>query len=147
MNNPQAPEHEQREATPEEMMSGLFAYLVMQQSNMAMMLMGKVAHPETGKAVRDIEAAKLFIDQLEMLQVKTKGNLNKEEEGLLKQSLMNLRLAFVESVEGPAAGKSEPSPSSSAATEPVKGAAEATPAPPSPAPAEDESRKKFTKKY
>jgi len=137
--------HEEHEPTPEEMMSGLFAYLVMQQTNMAMMLMGKVAHPETGKTVRDLDAAKLFVDQLEMLEVKTKGNLTKQEDALLKQSLMNLRLAFVESVEG--GGKSEASPDSSAASEPSKGAAEpaadATPK----SPVEDESRKKFTKKY
>src|SRR5882724_3663811 len=80
----------------EDMMSALFAHMVTQQANLAMMLMGKVAHPETGKAVHDLEAAQLFIDQLEMLQVKTKGNLTKHEEALLKQGLMNLRLAFVE---------------------------------------------------
>ena len=79
----------------EEVLSALFAQLVMQQSNMAMMLLGKVAHPETGQVVKDIEAAKFFIDQLEMLEVKTKGNLSKEEGALLKQSLMSLRLAFV----------------------------------------------------
>src|SRR5215468_6476802 len=81
--------------------SALFAQLVMQQANMAMMLLGKVAHPETGGVLKDIEAARLFIDQLEMLEVKTQGNLSKEESSLLKQSLMNVRLAFVEAVESP----------------------------------------------
>src|SRR5512146_1345849 len=85
----------------EQMLSALFAQLVMQQANMAMMLMGKVAHPETGQVVKDIEAARLFIDQLEMLEVKTRGNLTKEEGALLKQSLMSARLAFVEAVEAP----------------------------------------------
>src|SRR4051812_10157466 len=85
----------------EEMMSALFAQLVMQQTNMAMLLMGKVPHPQTGQTVRDIEASRLFIDQLEMLEAKTKGNLTKEEEQLLKQSLMSLRMAFVQAVESP----------------------------------------------
>src|SRR6266481_1195983 len=85
----------------EEMLSALFAQLIMQQANMAMMLLGKVAHPETGQVVKDIDAARLFIDQLEMLEVKTKGNLTKEESALLKQSLMSLRLGFVEAVEAP----------------------------------------------
>ncbi len=87
--------------TPEQMMTALFAHLVMQQANMAMMLLGKAPHPETGQIIKDIETAKLFIDQLEMLEAKTKGNLSKEEANLLKQNLMNLRLAFVEAVESP----------------------------------------------
>jgi len=69
--------------SPEETMSALFAHMVMQQSSMAMMLLGKTAHPETGQVVCDLEAAKFFIDQLEMLEFKTKGNLNQEEAALL----------------------------------------------------------------
>jgi hypothetical protein len=68
----------------EEIQTMLFAQLVMQQSNLAMMLLGKVPHPESGKTVRDLDGAKLFIDQLEMLEAKTKGNLAKPEEALLK---------------------------------------------------------------
>src|SRR5215475_11661144 len=49
----------------EEIQSALFAQLVMQQSNMALMLLGKVAHPESGQTYKDVEAARLFIDQLE----------------------------------------------------------------------------------
>src|SRR5437899_3068868 len=89
------------EPTREEMMSALFAQLVIQQSNMAMMLLGKVPHPESGQAVKDLDAAKLFIDQLEMLEEKTKGNLSREEGAILKQNLMGLRLAFVQEVESP----------------------------------------------
>ena len=82
----------------DDMMSALFAHMIMQQSNIAMMMLGKVAHPETGKTMQDLDGAKLFIDQLEMLEAKTKGNLSKEEENLLKQALMSLRMAFVETV-------------------------------------------------
>jgi len=122
-----------------EMMSALFAQLVMQQSNMAMLLMGKVRHPQTGEIVRDVEAAQLFIDQLEMLEAKTKGNLSKEEEHLLKQSLMSLRMAFVEAVESPAPEAKKPEP----VTPPTENKIEAGEAPA----AEDKSKKKFTKKY
>jgi hypothetical protein len=113
--------------------STLFANLVMQQSNMAMMLLGQVAHPESGEVVKDLEAAKMFIDQLEMLETKTKGNLTKEESSLLKQMLMALRLAFVESVDSDQKGAKTP-----AAAGEVPSAA---------APSEDEARKKFSKKY
>src|SRR5437667_7396306 len=81
-------------ASGEEMMSSLFVGLVVQQTNMALMLLGRMPHPETGQTMQDIESAKLFIDQLEMLEGKTRGNLDKQEDKLLKQSLTALRLAF-----------------------------------------------------
>jgi hypothetical protein len=129
------------------MMSALFAHLVMQQSNMAMMLIGKVPHPETGQAVRDLESAKLFIDLLEMLEAKTKGNLTKEEQNLLKQTLMAVRMGFVEAVESPAA-QSEPKPQPAQSADTAKsGEAEKGPSLEGAASAPEESHKKFTKKY
>src|SRR5712671_3926510 len=98
---------DQAAPSAEEMHSALYAYLVMQQSNMAMMLLGKTPHPETGKTLLDLDSAKLFIDQLEMLEAKTKGNLNPEEASLLKQTLMRLRLAFVEAADAPAPAAAE----------------------------------------
>ena len=91
MNATEATETESQPNT-EEMHSALFAYLVMQQANMAMMLLGKTPHPETGQTVQDLESAKLFIDQLEMLEAKTKGNLNAEESKLLKQVTWHMHL-------------------------------------------------------
>jgi hypothetical protein len=137
--------------TAEEMTTALFAHLVMQQSNMAMMLLGKVAHPETGKTIKDLEAAKLFIDQLEMLETRTKGNLNKDEATLLKQNLMNLRLAFVEAVESPSPAQARADSSNKETTpaEPGKTgqATQTAPEGASSSAADDEHRKKFTKKY
>jgi hypothetical protein len=148
MNDPHVSEDMPANGSPDEMRSALFAHMVMQQSSMAMMLLGKTAHPETGQIVRDLEAAKFFIDQLEMLEFKTKGNLNQEEAALLKQSLMSLRMAFVESVDSPPPAAASPAkpgtpPAGAGPTgEPPKpAAASAT------APDEDEHRKKFTKKY
>jgi hypothetical protein len=133
---------EDRPVSREEELSGLFAHMVMQQSNLAMMLLGKIAHPESGQTMKDLDGARLFIDQLEMLEVKTKGNLNKQEEGLLKQSLMSLRLAFVEATSASAA-KTEKTPEPS--KEEAKPEGEATA--PIVQSAEEESRKKFSKKY
>lgn len=133
-------EPELGEISHEEMMSALFAQLVMQQANMAMLLLGKVPNPETGQTIRDVEAARLFIDQLEMLEVKTKGNLRKEEEQLLKQSLMSLRMAFVDAVQSPE--QSLPKPDSAPAIEEKK----VEPAAAGHA-ADEDSKKKFTKKY
>ena len=141
MNDQHVSEDAPRSGSPEEARSALFAHMVIQQSSMAMMLLGNPPHPETGKVLRDLEAARLFIDQLEVLEFKTKGNLNPEEAALLKQSLMSLRMAFVEAVDSPS---SEPE-SQPRHDSPPAGSA---PAPePAAAPTEDESRKKFTKKY
>src|ERR1039458_5718809 len=87
----------------EEMMTMMFASLVVQQTNMASIFLGLAPNPQTGKKERDLEHARYFIDQLEMLEAKTRGNLDKREEGLLKQSLTGLRLAFVEAASKPAA--------------------------------------------
>lgn len=132
------PSTETTELSREELMSVLFAELVIQQSNMATIFLGRVANPQTGKATKDLDAARLFIDQLEMLETKTKGNLSKEEEALLKQSLTQLRLAFVEASNEPAEPReTKPKPEQQAAPAPESGGQAA----------EEESRKKFTKKY
>ena len=137
MSDPQANENTPGSGNADEMRSALFAQMVMQQASMAMMLLGKTPHPETGQVVRDLEAARYFIDQLEMLEYKTKGNLTSEEAALLKQSLMSLRMAFVESVDNP------PPPAGTApAAEPGT-----PPATPGTAAAADAPAKKFTKKY
>ncbi len=148
MNDPQVSDCSPAFGAQSDMMSARFAQLVMQQSNLALMLLGKTPHPETGQVVLDVEGAKLFIDQLEMLEVKTKGNLNKEEAALLKQSLMALRMAFVECVnsstsspEPPAQGETPPTGAAEAAEPPAAASAPGVVA------TDQESRKKFTKKY
>lgn len=134
------------QADREDIMSALFAQMVMQQANMAMMLLGKVPHPESGQTIKDIEAAQLFIDQLEMLERKTKGNLTKEESSLLKQSLMSLRLAFVEAVEPSQQQPPSPTTPTPSPAQPKESAAPPS-TPSAPTETEDEHRKKFTKKY
>jgi hypothetical protein len=126
-------------ADPAEMKAALFAHLVIQQANMAMMLMGKTPHPETGQNMRDLEAARLFIDMLEMLEAKTRGNLSPQEQNMLKQTLMSVRMAFVEAANS--GGEPQKAPA-----QPVAKPAEPILEKPSTAPSE-ESHKKFSKKY
>ena len=128
--------------------AALFGHMVMQQANMAMMLMGKVARPDTGEITKDLQAARYFIDQLEMLEAKTKGNLSKEESGLLKQTLMSCQLTFVEAVEEPVVAPA--STAAPAKADEAKAPTPATAAEPTPEPGatvDDESKKKFSKKY
>lgn len=84
----------------DEIYSEIFTGLVLQQSSMALMLMGRSPHPESGEFVRDLESAKTFIDHLEMIEAKTAGNLNSEEAGLLQRNLAFLKKIFTEEFEG-----------------------------------------------
>src|SRR5271167_1278080 len=93
------PEDALANASREEIMSALFANMVIQQTNMAMMLLGKAPHPESGQTILDLDAARMFIDQLQMIEAKTRGNLSKQEEGLLKQALSTLRMTYVEEID------------------------------------------------
>ena len=138
MNDSQLPSEAAADDSRTQNMSALFANLVISQANLAMMMLGKLPHPHTGEMFNDLESARLFIDQLEMIEFKTKGNLAKAEADLLTRSLTDLRLAFVEAVEKPNAEvKSTPPP---AASEPAKPSAGSSPE-------EPDAKKRFSKKY
>ncbi len=127
-------------------MASLFVTMVMQQTQMALMLLGQIPHPETGEAVMDLEGAQMFIEQLEMLAVKTKGNLSKDEDELLKQSLVGVRMAFVQAAQLHEQGGISAAPVAPPVEKPAP-VIETTPAAAPAAPAEEESRKKFSKRY
>jgi hypothetical protein len=133
-------------ASHEEASAALFADLVVRQVNMAMMFLGQVPHPETGGPKVDLEAARLFIDQLEALEVRTRGNLTKPEEQLVRQGLTNLRMLFVQVSSRPP--EAAPATKTAPAAEAPPAPAEAPPAQaPAPAPAQDDPKVKFSKKY
>ncbi len=61
----------------------------------AMVSLGQVTNPITGKAEVNLDQAKYFIDTLQMLEEKTQGNLTSEENGALTMLLSQLQMAFV----------------------------------------------------
>ena len=61
----------------------------------ALVALGEAENPVDGRKRSDPAQAKQIIDILGMLQEKTKGNLNDEEEAFLKGLLTELRLKFV----------------------------------------------------
>jgi hypothetical protein len=95
----------------------------------------------------NLELAKMFIDQLSMIQEKTRGNLTTEETTVLRNALSNLQMAFVEVSQAMRGGGAESTPSPEPATEESTPAAESSAEPKVEAPSESESRKKFTKSY
>lgn len=123
----------------------LFANLAMQHASMALIYLGVSPHPDTGETMFDLDGARHFIDTLEMLEARSKGNLSAAEATVLKQALTTTRMAFVQAAEcgGPekTPGESKPAPSLSAAQ---SAAPESAAVPPS---SGDDERKKFVKKY
>jgi len=126
-----------------EMTQRFIEFVLMQAQNAALFL-GQIPNPQTGKGEVNLEVAKMFIDQLAMIQEKTRGNLTSEESTVLRNALSNLQLAYVEVAR-----------TGSSAAPPEKSAPETTPAgepavhepEPPVTGSEGESRKKFTKSY
>ena len=80
----------------EELYKHQFMGFVALLTNSAMQQLGKLVNPATGKAERNLEGAKATIDMVKMLQIKTKGNLSKEEQQVLDTSLSSLQLNYVD---------------------------------------------------
>lgn len=57
--------------------------------------LGIIDDPATGKKLKNLPLAKQTIDILGMLEEKTRGNLSKEEESMLKNILYDLRMIYV----------------------------------------------------
>ena len=63
----------------------------------AQILMGLMDNPLTGqREAPDLEKASMLINTLDMLDTKTKGNLDPNEEQFLQAILTDLRVRFVE---------------------------------------------------
>ena len=73
-----------------------FAFLVSGLVSQALIGLGQVANPLTGKQEVSLESAKFAIDTLQMLQEKTKGNLEEEEKKYLDSVLYDLRVRFLD---------------------------------------------------
>ena len=74
----------------------LFMQLVMMFQGMALQNLGKVMNPVTNQIERNLEQAKNMIDILGMLDEKTKGNLNDNEQRLMEHVLFELRMNYVD---------------------------------------------------
>jgi len=119
-------------------MTQRFIAFVMMQAQQTALFLGQIPHPETGKPEPNLDAARLFIDQLEMIREKTRGNLTTEEADILKTVIADLQLAFVTAKAAP---QTSSAPVEQPAIQPEPPAPEASP------PNEEESKKRFSKSY
>ena len=76
-----------------------FAGFVLSLSTSALFHFGDIPDPATGKAEKNLPAAKQTIDLLAMLKDKTRNNLEKDEGTLLDGLLYELRLRYVQESE------------------------------------------------
>jgi hypothetical protein len=65
----------------------------------AMVQLGKIASPLSGKLERDLGQARATIDLLESLRNKTEGHLSPDEKALLDRALYELRMNYVDELE------------------------------------------------
>ena len=72
-----------------------FEVLISMLFTQAMATLGQMPNPATGKPEVNKPFAKHYIDTLEMLGEKTKGNLNEDESKMLSEALHALRMAYV----------------------------------------------------
>ena len=128
-----------------------FIEFVMLQAQNASLFLGLMPHPQSGQAETNLELARMFIDQLAMIQEKTRGNLSAEESSFLNGTLGKLQMAFFEVAQG---GGDRPPIEHQLAQdeEPTPPVSESAPAPATPAaaaPADEsrESKKRFSKSY
>ncbi len=73
-----------------------FSTFVLSLSSSVMLSFGKVPNPMTGETQKNLPMAKQTLDILAMLQEKTKGNLEENEDKLLDNLLADLRLQYVD---------------------------------------------------
>jgi len=82
-----------------EMPPANFIVLMSTLATQSMSALGFIPDPMTGKPRVNRPMAKHFIDTLAMLQEKTKGNLTEEESAHLRDTLHQLRMAYVGSAD------------------------------------------------
>lgn len=83
-------------ASPQDLPPPNFQMLVSMLSTQAMIGLGMFADPETADSGPQLHLAKHFIELLALLEEKTKRNLTGHEDQLLKGTLHELRMMYVE---------------------------------------------------
>jgi hypothetical protein len=73
-----------------------FSTFVFSLSSSALVHLGDIPEPGTQTLHQDLQLAKQIIDTLGMMEEKTRGNLDANEERLMKSVLYDLRMRFVQ---------------------------------------------------
>jgi hypothetical protein len=139
-------------------LSQRFIEFVMMHAQNAALFLGQIPNPKTGEGEVNLDLARMFIDQLAMIQEKTRGNLTNEETTVLRNALSNLQMAYVEVARETGGARPQPARPAESAPGAEQPAPEQKPSAPPAASSETappitstepetESKKKFTKSY
>jgi hypothetical protein len=82
-----------------------FLSLIMSLASNAAASLGMMPHPVTGETGVDLKTAKHWIDVLGMLEQKTRGNLDPQEEQVIESLLADLRMQYVSFTSSPPPAK------------------------------------------
>jgi hypothetical protein len=87
-----------RDAAPEppEEPEVTFTTFMVGLSTQALAALGEISDPVSGARSKDLQAAQQLIDIIGMLREKTRGNLDRDEDGLIEAILFDLRMKYVE---------------------------------------------------
>jgi len=77
-----------------------FVQFIMVQAQNILYVLGRIPTPEGERLPPNLQAAKMMIDHLDLIALKTQGNLNPQEEKILKEALQQVQMAFVEASGG-----------------------------------------------
>ncbi len=72
-----------------------FPTFIFSLNSSCLVQLGLIEDPATGAKTKNLALAKQTIDILGMLEEKTRGNLTKDEENMLKNILYDLRIIYV----------------------------------------------------
>ncbi len=73
----------------------LFMKLIFQVQQLGFMGLGKLKNPVSLQAEINISQVKLCIEMLEMIKLKTKGNLSEKEGHYLDEVIREMKISFV----------------------------------------------------
>ncbi len=80
----------------EELPTPDFQVMVSTFATQAAVALGQVANPSTNETSVDLPQAKFAIDLLQVLEDKSKGNLDEAEEKFLNDCLYQLRMVYID---------------------------------------------------
>ena len=68
--------------------------IILLLTTQGMINLGEIKDPMSGETILNLEGAGVFIELLEELEVKTRGNLTDEEETFLAEVLANIKKVY-----------------------------------------------------
>lgn len=79
-----------------------FIEFVRMHSHNAGLCLGRIPHPQTGKPQVNLELARILIEQLAAIELKTRGNLNSDESAVISGALTGLQQDYAKARGGTA---------------------------------------------